>query len=183
MNQGKCFVCFVFVCFVEKCVGRRKDRRNFSFKIFSYNLKSNKRRQKQEEVQLQGEIQPQTSLGAVAGKYVEPSIKSPAFCVNRVTVLKWSFSENQQPKWLVMAPSTLQKKRSRRRSGTVCQPRLFLSTRGGGGACIGSMLPRLVGNLGASLFINASNKFNCVLIIDRSNLINSIHFSVPLTTT
>ena len=32
------------------------------------------------------------------------------------------------------------------------------------------MLPRLVGNLGVSLFINASNKFNCVLIIYGSNL-------------
>ena len=52
----------------------------------------------------------------------------------------------------------------------MCQPRLFLSTRGGGGACIGSMLPRLIGNLGVSQFINASNKFNCVLIIDGSNL-------------
>ena len=52
----------------------------------------------------------------------------------------------------------------------MCQPRLLLSTRGGGGACIGSMLPRLVGNLGVSQFINASNKFNCVLIIDGSNL-------------
>ena len=36
---------------------------------------------------------------------------------------------------------------------------------------------------GVSLFINASNKLNCLLIIDWSNLINSIHFSVPLTTT
>lgn len=66
--------------------------------------------------------------------------------MNGVTVLKWSLSENLHPKWLVMAASTLQEVRMRKKRGTVCQPRLFLSTRGGGGAWAGSTLPRLAGN-------------------------------------
>ena len=40
-------------------------------------LKSNKRQQKQEEVKVQGQIQSQTSLRAVVGKYTESLLKNP----------------------------------------------------------------------------------------------------------